>query len=881
MYGKKSGDVEISEYSQPGFVLKFEIISKHLSDKFGKDKCYAAKALSLFTGQLTKYMEKWAGRDSPRPCPFTRIPAEILRDFSVDGPLSLILSTCFDFKRRKGLSKIDFQDDTRVETHNKMFNQCIKALKKKGYLPERRIYLSPELATNSRYNLEQINEIIQRHGAVTVEEKEKASHIIVADQFFEEVDEDYLRTLVVDKEREVAFVHWWYYPSSYDEWVPLKMVQGEPEPKKQPPHQWEIQARWLRDTDKFNEWIPEADYELEDFEEEEEPAPPVRVQVQTKSTEPPAEEPEPMVMEDPPARLEPPKANKKTKKSPKPVVPHISDDEITDDDEELARQTQKRTRKRTRNTDSKPNKRIKADEGGRGQPSYADIPHDIPTGVVDLQPSPGNLDDIPYTGPVLTKVTVKRPLYPVVVPSYANWFNQGMIHRIEWEEFADILRGDCSKTELYVRVRDTLVNTFRLNPRIHLSCTTCRRLVTADAGLVFRIHRFLEKWSLINYYVDEGTIPDDGCEEIPATHVQTTQGVKRILDAPSSKPPKKRPQLDLLSSCSFSGGGLGTSYYRWKKNEDVVASAAVVGSGNILGLNKEDFDHEMNPEAPAPAAKKTEKSDWGEKDTERLIEALNIYNDDWNEIAQHTGGKSVEECVARFVELPLDDAEIKLNHDIHPDEVSVFADGSNPIMRQAAFIASLVSPDVAAVASKSALQYMRQKDGWENPLSEITPIFEVGKKVFTKYGVGTIVEVRESAVQLQLDYGIATIQKSECETLYKPDDGAQAEGEDEIEKLRSVAAGSLGASATNAAKLANKKEKSLQQLVRKLLFLEMEKIRVKTKQLEDLWSLLEKERADIQLTRQILLKERIELTQHLLKVQRLMHTQKGQQGLRA
>eukprot|EP00493_Phyllostaurus_siculus_P026412 UN26757 len=48
------------------------------------------------------------------------------------------------------------------------------------------------------------------------------------------------------------------------------MVQGEPEPKKTPPHQWEIQARWLLDTEKFNEWIPEADYELEEFEEEEE-----------------------------------------------------------------------------------------------------------------------------------------------------------------------------------------------------------------------------------------------------------------------------------------------------------------------------------------------------------------------------------------------------------------------------------------------------------------------------------------------------------------------------------------------------------------------------------------------------------------------------------
>lgn len=866
MYGKKSGDVEISEYSQPGFVLKFEVLSKHLQEKFGKEKLFTAKNLSLFTGHLTKYMEKWAGRDSPRPTPFTRIPAEILRDFSIDGPLALILTTCFDFRRRKNLNKIDFTDETRVEMFNTMFQQCIKALKKKGYLPERRIFLSKDLANNARYDIEKLKEIITHHGAVAVEDKEKASHIIVSDQFFEEADEDYLRTLVVDKEREVAFVHWWYYPSSYDEWVPLKMVQGEPEPKKTPPHQWEIQARWLLDTAKFNEWIPEADYELEEFEEEEE-HPQVRVQVQAKAV---TEEP----LQETPARREPVAKPKKTqKKSPQPkrVVPHISDDEITDDDEDLARQSQKRPRKRTRNTTDRPNKRQKSDEPRR--PAYADVPHDIAPGVVDLQPSPGNLDDIPYTGPVLTKVTVKRPLYPVVVPSYANWFNQGMIHRIEWEEFADILRGDCSKTELYVRVRDTLVNTFRLNPRIHLSCTTCRRLVTADAGLVFRIHRFLEKWSLINYYVDEGTIPDNGVAQIKATHVQSPNGVKRI-NTSGGPPPKKRPQLDLLSSCSFSGGGLGTSYYRWKPNSDVVASATVVGSGQILGLNKEDFDHEMNPEGTQAAEEKDATSDWTEADTERLIEALNIYNDDWNEIAQHTG-KTVEECVKRFVELPLDDAEIKLNHDIHPNEVNVFADGSNPIMRQAAFIASLVSPDVAAVAAKASLQYMRKKDGFENPLSKVTPDYEVGKEVFTKYGEGTITEVRENDVLLKLDYGIAAIQKSECELSFKVDENEKIEGEDEIEKLRSVAAGSLGASATNAAKLANKKEKSLQELLRKLLFLEMEKIRVKTKQLEDLWSLLEKERSDIQLTRQFLLKERIELTQHLLKVQRIIHSQKG------
>ena len=44
---------------------------------------------------------------------------------------------------------------------------------------------------------------------------------------------------------------------------------------------------------------------------------------------------------------------------------------------------------------------------------------------------------------------------------------------------------------------------------------------------------------------------------------------------------------------------------------------------------------------------------------------------------------------------------------------------------------------------------------------------------------------------MKLDYGIAAIQKSECELSYKIDESEKIEGEDDIEKLRSVAAGSI------------------------------------------------------------------------------------------
>lgn len=229
--------------------------------------------------------------------------------------------------------------------------------------------------------------------------------------------------------------------------------------------------------------------------------------------------------------------------------------------------------------------------------------------------------------------------------------------------------------------------------------------------------------------------------------------------------------------------------------------------------------------------------------------------------------------IKRFVELLLDHPDIKLHNDIHPDHVSIFTDGSNPIMRQAAFIASLVSPDVAAVSAKAALQYMRKNVNFTNPLLNETPEWKVNDKCFTKYGEGTITKVENNKVNVRLPFGEITCNANQVDTIFNFDESVEADGDDETEKLRSLAAGSLGASSTNAVKLASKKEKNLHDLMQKLIFLEMEKIRVKTKQLEDLWGVLAAERADIHFSRQLLLKERIELSQHLLKVQRLLQSQ--------
>lgn len=50
---------------------------------------------------------------------------------------------------------------------------------------------------------------------------------------------------------------------SYDSLVPLSDLGGlMPEPSPVVPKQWLVSSRWLTDTDHFNEWMTEEDYQL-------------------------------------------------------------------------------------------------------------------------------------------------------------------------------------------------------------------------------------------------------------------------------------------------------------------------------------------------------------------------------------------------------------------------------------------------------------------------------------------------------------------------------------------------------------------------------------------------------------------------------------------
>ena len=105
------------------------------------------------------------------------------------------------------------------------------------------------------------------------------------------------------------------------------------------------------------------------------------------------------------------------------------------------------------------------------------------------------------------------------------------------------------------------------------------------------------------------------------------------------------------------------------------------------------------------------KTDWSEKETLLLLEAITHYGDDWKRVSQHVGGRTEKDCVAYFIKLPFADQflryqdggvvsedsgnQLKQNADAECDSeaagaaepskrmrLTPLADASNPIMAQ-------------------------------------------------------------------------------------------------------------------------------------------------------------------------------------------------------
>uniref|UniRef100_A0A8C0LPD1 SWI/SNF related BAF chromatin remodeling complex subunit C2 n=1 Tax=Canis lupus dingo TaxID=286419 RepID=A0A8C0LPD1_CANLU len=912
---KKDGGPNVKYYEAADTVTQFDNVRLWLGKNYKKyiqAEPPTNKSLSSLVVQLLQFQEEVFGKHVSN-APLTKLPIKCFLDFKAGGSLCHILAAAYKFKSDQGWRRYDFQNPSRMDRNVEMFMTIEKSLVQNNCLSRPNIFLCPEIEPKL---LGKLKDIIKRHQGTVTEDKNNASHVVYPVPGNLE-EEEWVRP-VMKRDKQVL-LHWGYYPDSYDTWIPASEIEASVEDAPTPEKPRKVHAKWILDTDTFNEWMNEEDYEVNDDKS------PVsrRKKISAKTLTDEVNSP------DSDRRDKKGGNYKKRKRSPSPSP---------------TPEAKKKNAKKGPSTPYTKSKRGHREEEQEDLTKDMDEPSPVPNVEEVTLPKTVNTkkdsESAPVKGGTMTDLGKERSMgnkgeqtknpdlhednvteqtHHIIIPSYAAWFDYNSVHAIERRALPEFFNGkNKSKTpEIYLAYRNFMIDTYRLNPQEYLTSTACRRNLAGDVCAIMRVHAFLEQWGLINYQVDAESRPTP-MGPPPTSHFHV------LADTPSGLVPlqPKTPQTSASQQMlNFPDKGK-------EKPADM----------QNFGLRTDMYTRKNVPSKSKAAASATRE--WTEQETLLLLEALEMYKDDWNKVSEHVGSRTQDECILHFLRLPIEDPYLE------DSEASLgplayqpipFSQSGNPVMSTVAFLASVVDPRVASAAAKSALEeFSKMKEEVPTALVEahVRKVEEAAKvtgKADPAFGLessgiaGTTSDeperIEESGTDEARAEGQATEEKKEPkepregggateeETKEKTSEvpkkdeerGKQGDSEKESEKsdgdpivdpdkekepkegqeevlkdmvesegerktkverdigegnLSTAAAAALAAAAVKAKHLAAVEERKIKSLVALLVETQMKKLEIKLRHFEELETIMDREREALEYQRQQLLADR-------------------------
>ncbi|KAF7491476.1 SWI/SNF complex subunit SMARCC2 [Sarcoptes scabiei] len=683
------------------------------------------KSLANLAVQLIQYQEELAERNILKP-PLLRLPAKYFLDFKAGGKLCRIFEFVFKFKSEQGWRRLDFQSPSRSERNSEMFSSLIKYLQTQTNLVEPHIYILPEV---DKTLASKLKEIVKKFHGKNVETIQEATHVIYPPVNNSESDE-FVR-LLIKRDRNIL-VHCVQRPDSYDCWINVD-VDLEPEPEYEHEGPYELTANWLLEMEEFEEWMNEEDYEIEIDRNGKRLPKRAKYLLEELLSEDKKDRRNASFNKGKRRRSPSPQTDKKRRgkassaRSPAPVIANSSSkkklfkneedsEDLTKDMDNPSPEThfqvvnlQNRNSINNRNKDNE-NMPIK---GGTlmdldSNSEFENENHRIinsnnqvstEPGKVSRSESPNRFSNT--NGGTLNNFdkddgqddNVTEQANHIIIPSYASWFDYNCIHAVERRALPEFFNGrNKSKTpEVYIAYRNFMIDTYRLNPTEYLTLTAVRRNIAGDVCAIMRVHAFLEQWGLINYQVDIDARPTPmGPPSTSHFHV--------LVDTPSGLQPLNPPRSQMSSASQ--------QIINLPKENGIASKkeSETNGFSDNFGLKLDQYARKNSYFKSKAAANLSRE--WTEQETLLLLEALELYKDDWNKVCEHIGSRTQDECILHFLRLPiedpyLDDTNFALGPlSYHPIP---FSKSGNPIMSTVAFLASVVDPRIAASAAKAAM----------------------------------------------------------------------------------------------------------------------------------------------------------------------------------
>nr|KYP69961.1 SWI/SNF complex subunit SWI3C [Cajanus cajan] len=416
----------------------------------------------------------------------------------------------------------------------------------------------------------------------------------------------------------------------------------------------------------------------------------------------------------------------------------------------------------------------------------------------------------------------------LVVPMHSDWFSPATVHRLERQAVPHFFSGKSPDhtPEKYMECRNCIVALHMEDPGKRVTVSDCQGLLAGvDVEDLTRIVRFLDHWGIINY-----------CVRMPSH--ESSNAVSCLREEPSG-------EVDtLLCTDCFHDGRFVIGH----SSIDFIRTDSTRDYGELDG------------------------DSWTDQETLLLLEAMEIYHENWNEIAERVGTKSKAQCILHFLRLPMEDGKLEninvpsrslssnvMNRDdsgrqhcysngdtagpVHqirdPDSRLPFANSGNPVMALVAFLASAVGPRVAASCAHAALAVLSEDNSGSTSQMEAPGHDNVNR---------TNPESRDGGL-----HGETAISNNHNEDKTKVGSWGLNEGRTTplaAEKVKDAAKAGLSAAAMKAKLFADHEEREIQRLCANIVNHQLKRLELKLKQFAEIETLLMKECEQLERTKQ-------------------------------
>ncbi|KAJ8517931.1 hypothetical protein ONZ45_g4926 [Pleurotus djamor] len=511
--------------------------------------------------------------------------------------------------------------------------------------------------------------------------------------------------------------------------------------------------------------------------------------------------------------------------------------------------------------------------------------------------------------------------HEIIIPSYSAWFDMSKIHNVEKRALPEFFNSrNRSKTPtIYKDYRDFMINTYRLRPTEYLTVTACRRNLAGDVCAIMRVHAFLEQWGLINYQIDPEARP--AALAPPFTdHFRVILDTPRGLQSlhPGTRPPNRgptngaapgaaaangvakpppsaslelrsniyqttakaskqitpaeaaalangastRPGANLTYSCDTCGADCtAVRYHSLKEKKFCVCPPCYLGGRFPSTMFSGDFV-KLSVGAVGVSHGNSANDDWSDQELLLLLEGVEMYDDDWSRIEEHVGTRTSQQCIRKFLELPIEDPYLATEGSMGPLRFSriPFEQADNPVMSVVAFLAGVVAPGVAAEAAKTALHEIVAPD----------------KKEDVATANGETTEGEDGAKDGDTTMENVTTEESSDQQSEQPPASSSAPDAMSVDsppkkptptvphsKVVRAANLALKSSAKAAQSLADAEDTQIRSTLASLIKLTLTKLELKMAQFDELEDILEEERKGLESARVALISERLGLKKML------------------